>query len=81
MQLGAVRKLTVGDKRIWERLLAISELDHSYTYNIEEYGTPDRPLDVCPFPTKPLNYSSTVRVKPVTATGKLHTLIVLAWVR
>lgn len=68
-QLGAVRKLQVGDKYIWEELLSISELDHSYTYSILEYGTTGRPSDSCPFPAAPLGYQATVRARSITATG------------
>ena len=45
-QIGAIRKLDVGGKLIWEKLLAVSDVDHFYTYSILEYGTPERPSDV-----------------------------------
>ena len=70
LQLGAVRKMDVGGGQIiWEKLVAISDLEKYYTYHILPYGSGDRPLDACAFPTPPINYYATVRAKPVTANG------------
>lgn len=57
--IGAVRTLTLGDgARLSERLLALDETDHTYTYEFTDPG---------PFPVR--TYRSTVRVAPVTDSG------------
>lgn len=58
-EVGAVRRLTLADGGIVrEQLLALDDLDHSYTYSI---------LDG-PFPIR--RYISTIRLAAVTATGE-----------
>ncbi len=54
-EVGAIRVLTLGDGgTVVERLLAVSDLEHSYTYAIIS----------APFPVS--NYVATLRVLPIT---------------
>lgn len=58
-EAGAVRKLTLADGgTVREKLLALDDVNRSYTYEIVEG----------PFPVR--RYVSTVRVAPITATGE-----------
>jgi hypothetical protein len=57
--VGAVRNFLFGDARIREHLVALSDVERSYTY---EFGDP------APFPV--LHYLSTLRVTPITDGGK-----------
>ena len=57
--VGGIRNFMFGDTNVRERLLAMSDVDRSYTYCFEE------PV---PFPVR--NYESTIRVTPVTDGGK-----------
>lgn len=56
-QVGAVRRVCVGDRVIRQRLLAHSDVDRSYTYEFLD-GAPVR------------NYCATITVTPVTETGR-----------
>ena len=58
-QIGAVRRFTAGEKTIRQVLLAHSDLERSYTYQF---------CDPAPFPVR--NYTATIRVVPVVATGE-----------
>jgi hypothetical protein len=53
--VGAVRNFLFGETRIREHLLAMSDIERSYTYEF---------CDPAPFPVK--NYCSTLRVTPIT---------------
>ncbi len=53
--VGAVRNFLFGDSRIREQLVALSDVDCSYTYVF---------CDPAPFPVK--NYRATLRVTPIT---------------
>jgi hypothetical protein len=53
--VGAVRRVQVGERRIRQRLLALSDLDRSFSY---EFCDPD--------PSVPPGYTATVHVLPVT---------------
>lgn len=58
-QVGAVRRLTLGDGGIVrESLVALDDRERRLTYAILE----------CPFPVR--DYRSTIRVHPVTSTGE-----------
>jgi len=57
--VGAVRNFVFGDARIREHLVAMSDVERSYTYEF---------CDPAPFPV--LNYLSTLRVTPVTDGNK-----------
>ena len=54
-QVGAVRAFRLGEATIRERLLALSDLDRSYSYEF---------CDPAPFPV--VDYSATLRVTPVS---------------
>jgi hypothetical protein len=56
-QVGAVRRLTLADGEVRERLVALDDRERRLTYSI---------LD-SPFPVR--DYRSTIRVSPVTSTG------------
>ncbi len=56
-QVGAVRRVQVGDKVIRQRLLAFSDIDRSYTYAYLE-----------PAPVR--HYQATISVLPVVETGQ-----------
>ncbi len=58
-QVAAIRRVTVGEKIIRQKLLAHSDLDRSYTYAL------CAPL---PFPVR--NYIATIRVTPIVETNK-----------
>jgi hypothetical protein len=53
--VGAVRRVQIGARRIRQRLLALSDLDRSFSY---EFCDPD--------PSVPPGYTATLRVLPVT---------------
>jgi len=53
-QVGAIRRVTMGEKVIRQQLLAHSDLDRAYTYSL---------CDPAPFPVR--NYVATLRVTPV----------------
>ncbi len=57
--IGAVRNLTLPDGVLRERLVAMSDLDRSYSYALEE-----------PHPFPVTNYIGNVRVTPVVKTGQ-----------
>ena len=57
--VGDVRNFVFGDTRIREHLVAMSDVERSYTYEF---------CDPAPFPV--LNYLSTLRVTPVTDGNK-----------
>jgi len=57
--VGAVRRVSVGDKILRQKLLAHSDLERSYTYAF---------CDTPPFPVR--NYVATLRVTPVTESGQ-----------
>ena len=57
--VGCVRSFLFGDTRIRERLLALDDIERSYTYEFDEPK---------PFPV--LNYAATLRVTPVTDGGR-----------
>ncbi|MBN9099028.1 MAG: SRPBCC family protein [Pseudonocardia sp.] len=60
-QVGAVRRLTLGDGGVVvERLLTLDDVDRSYTYAFD--GPDSNPFGV-------RRYVSTVRIAPVTDTG------------
>eukprot|EP00697_Spironema_sp_BW2_P003489 gnl/Spiro4/14637_TR7883_c0_g1_i1.p1 gnl/Spiro4/14637_TR7883_c0_g1~~gnl/Spiro4/14637_TR7883_c0_g1_i1.p1 ORF type:complete len:338 (-),score=72.52 gnl/Spiro4/14637_TR7883_c0_g1_i1:17-1000(-) len=54
-----------GDKELNETLLAFSEIDHSYTYNIVEQGV----WPNSPFPAAVSNYIATLRCTQITASN------------
>ncbi|SHN44050.1 SRPBCC family protein [Cryptosporangium aurantiacum] len=54
-QVGAVRAFKLGESTIRERLLALSDLDRSYSYEF---------VDPAPFPV--VDYVATLRVTPVS---------------
>jgi hypothetical protein len=56
-QVGAVRRVAIGDKVIRQQLLAHSDIDRSYTYVFLE-----------PAPVR--NYQATIRIVPVIDGGK-----------
>jgi hypothetical protein len=58
-QVGAVRRVTAGDKVIRQILLSHSDLDRSYTYAL---------CDPAPFPVH--NYTATIRVAPISETSQ-----------
>jgi hypothetical protein len=58
-QIGAIRRISTGDKPIRQVLLAHSDLNRSYTYRF---------CDPPPFPV--WNYTATIRVLPVVATSE-----------
>ncbi|HXX37188.1 MAG TPA: SRPBCC family protein [bacterium] len=58
-QVGAVRRVTTGEKTIRQVLLAHSDLDRSYTYAL---------CDPVPFPVR--NYTATIRVTPIVETSR-----------
>lgn len=58
-QIGAVRRITTGEKTIRQVLLAHSDLDHSYTYRF---------CDPPPFAVR--NYTATIRVVPIVASNE-----------
>jgi len=53
-QVAAIRRVSVGDKIIRQKLLAHSDLDRCYTYAL---------CDPAPFPVR--NYVATIRVAPI----------------
>lgn len=57
--VGGVRNFMFGETNVRERLLAMSDVDRSYTYCFEEPA---------PFPVS--NYEATVRMTPVADGGK-----------
>jgi hypothetical protein len=57
-QVGAVRRVIVGENTIRQQLLAHSDLDRSYTYAF---------CGQAPFPVE--NYLATIRVLPIVADG------------
>lgn len=57
--VGAVRSFQLGDARIREKLLSMSDADRSYSYAF---------CDPVPFPVD--GYVATLRVTPITATGQ-----------
>lgn len=60
LMVGAVRKLSLGGGNVVrERLVAIDDVDRSYTYEFTDPG---------PFPVR--SYRSTIRVAPVSDTGE-----------
>ena len=68
LQVGAVRKLTLGQYIIWEPLLALSEKDTTVSYGMIP-PSESRPLDKCPFPSFPHDYHATITLRPVTEGG------------
>jgi hypothetical protein len=58
-QVGAIRRVDLGDRVIRQRLLAHSDLDRSYTYAL---------CDPPPYPVR--NYTATIRIVPVFASGQ-----------
>jgi len=58
-QVGAVRRVTMGEKVLRQQLLAHSDLERSYSYEFR---------DAAPFPVR--NYLATLRVTPVVATAQ-----------
>ena len=58
-QVAAIRRVTMGEKIIRQKLLAHSDLDRSYSYAL------CAPL---PFPVR--NYVATIRVAPIVETNK-----------
>ena len=58
-QVGAVRRVTVGDKVLRQKLLTHSDLDRSYSYEF---------ASAPPFPVS--HYLATIRVTPVVASGQ-----------
>ena len=57
--VGAVRRVSVGEKVLRQKLLAHSDVERSYTYAF---------CDAPPFPVR--NYVATLRVTPVTESGQ-----------
>jgi hypothetical protein len=58
-QVGAIRRVDLGDRVIRQRLLAHSDLDRSYTYAL---------CDPPPYPVR--DYTATIRIVPVVASGQ-----------
>jgi Polyketide cyclase / dehydrase and lipid transport len=58
-QVAAVRRVTMGEKVLRQKLLAHSDMERSYSYAF---------CDAAPFPVN--NYLATIRVTPVTETGQ-----------
>lgn len=58
-QVGAVRRVTTGEKVIRQQLLAHSDRERSYSYSL---------CDPAPFPVR--NYVATLRVTPVVASNQ-----------
>lgn len=58
-QVGAVRRVVVGERIIRQKLLAHSDVDRSYTYSL---------CDPAPFPVR--NYVATIRVAPIVAANQ-----------
>jgi hypothetical protein len=58
-QVGSVRRVIVGDKTLRQKLLAHSDAERSYSYEF---------ASASPFPVQ--DYTATIRVTPVTASGK-----------
>jgi len=58
-QVGAVRRVTMGEKVLRQKLLAHSDAERSYTYVF---------CDAPPFPV--VNYQASIRVLPVVETGQ-----------
>jgi Polyketide cyclase / dehydrase and lipid transport len=58
-QVGAIRRVDLGERVIRQRLLAHSDLDRSYTYAL---------CDPPPFPVR--DYKATIRVTPVVESGQ-----------
>ena len=58
-QVGAIRRVDLGDRVIRQRLLAHSDLDRSYTYAL---------CDPPPFPVR--DYRATIRIVPVIESGQ-----------
>ena len=57
-QVAAIRRVTVGEKIIRQKLLAHSDLERAYTYAL---------CDPAPFPVR--NYVATIRVAPIVETN------------
>jgi len=58
-QIGAIRRFSAGEKTIRQELMALSDVDRSYTYRF---------CDPFPFPVR--DYTATIRVGPVAATNE-----------
>jgi hypothetical protein len=58
-QVGGVRRVTIGEKVLRQKLLAHSDIERSYSYAF---------CDAPPFPVR--NYTATIRVVPVVETGQ-----------
>jgi hypothetical protein len=58
-QVGAVRRVTMGEKVLRQRLLAHSDAERAYSYAF---------CDLAPFPVR--DYAATIRVLPVVETGQ-----------
>ena len=65
--VGVVRDIAIGDKHVYETLLALDDVNHVLTYNILPYTDN---AGVSPFPGKLVNYRATQKLHHISSTGE-----------